>query len=179
MQSLLLVKSFAAEWHQGKWRARDLPEAVGAEIVWERGGRYVLGCATLFPDGSEISLNTRIRGTVLEWPVVLHESAHIIQGHLLGFCGNAWAERQCERDATYGSALLAIPTESAVLLARRRASVRELADYYEVPRALVYMRGALAVVLGEVTGNPTRARASLTSSRRSLDLWQATVARGI
>lgn len=148
-------------------------------MIWEPGGRSVLGCAMLLPDGPEISLNSRIRGTPLEWPVVLHEAAHIIQGDLLGFCGNAWAERQCERDATYGSALLAIPTASAVLLATRRATAPELADYYEVPRALVSMRGALAVLLGEADGDRARARHQLGASRRSLESWMAWTARGI
>lgn len=179
MQSLLQVTAFADQWHQGKWRARDLPEAIGACVEWDRGGRRILGCATLLDDGHEIALNVRIRGTLLEWPVVLHESSHVIQRDLLGFCGNSWAKRQCERNATYGSALLAIPTESAVSLVRHQAGIRELADYYEVPTPLVTMRGALAVVLGEVEGDRERARQQLASSRRSLDAWMARVARDI
>lgn len=179
MQSLLQVKSFADQWHQGKWRARDLPDALGAAVIWDSGGRRVLGCAHMYPEGPEISLNSRIQGTPLEWPVMLHESAHIIQGDLLGFCGNAWAERQCERDATYGSALLAIPSEAAITLVRRRVSIRELADYYEAPTPLVTMRGALAVLLGEVDADRERARHQLAASRRSLESWMARLARGI
>lgn len=179
MLSLDRVGSFADLWHRGQWRARDLPEAIGADLIWAPGGCRVLGSAMLLATGPEIVLNSRIRGTPLEWPVVLHESAHIIQRDLLGFCGNAWAERQCERDATYGSALLAIPTAAAVLLATRRTGAYELADYYAVPRALVYMRGALAVVLGEAPGDRERARQQLAASRRSLESWMTWTARGI
>jgi len=179
MLSLLQVKSFTDQWHQGTWRARDLPDAIGAHVDWEAGGRNILGVATAFPGGSEITLNRRIQGTLLEWPVLLHESAHIIQGDLLGLCGNAWAVRQCERDATYGSSLLAIPSAAAVRFVSRHASVYEMADYYEVPRALVYMRGALAVLMGETDGEPQAARATLAYSRRSLDRWMTAVARSI
>lgn len=179
MESLRQTKLFADRWHRGKWRARNLPEAIGAEVQWDRGGRGILGCATVFPGGAEISLNTRIKGTPLEHFVLMHECAHVIQGDLLGFCGNAWAERQSERDATHGSALLAIPTRAAVQFATRRATAHELAEYYETPRALVYMRGALAVVLGEAPGERDRARFQLTASRRSLSGWMAAVARGI
>lgn len=179
MQSLWQVKSFADEWHRGQWRARDLPDALNADLIWERGGRRILGFALVLPGVSEINLNSRIRGTVLHWPVLLHECSHIIQKHLVGFCGNAWAERQGERDATYGSALLAIPTEAAVKLVDRTATAHDIADYYEVPPALVYMRGALAVVLDEAPGNLVKARAALAASRRSLDHWMAALASGI
>lgn len=179
MQSLLQVKLFSDEWHRGKWRARDLPEAIGAGVVWDSGGRRVLGCAHLYPEGPEISLNKRIRETPLEWPVLLHEAAHVIQRDLLGFCGNAWAARRSEHNATHGSALLAIPAGSAEELVRRHASIRELADYYEVPTQLVTMRGALAVLLSEAAGDPERARQQLAASRRSLESWMARQARGI
>lgn len=179
MQSLLQVKSFADRWHLGKWRARDLPESIGASVKWDDSGRSVLGCATRLLDGPEITLNRRIRGTLLERPVVYHECVHVILCDLLGFCGNGWATRQSERNATHGSSLLAIPTEAAVLLVARRATVTELADYYEVPPALVYMRGALAVLLGEVEGSREHARQQLAASRRSLESWMAHLARGI
>lgn len=179
MRALQSTLSFAREWHKGQWRARDVADFIGAEVKWIRGGPTVLGMAGARPSGGMIVLNQRVRATPLEWPVLLHEAAHIVQGHLLGFCGNAWAERQCERDATYGSAILAIPTESAISFVSRRATVHELADYYEVPRAMIYMRTALAVVLGEASGDVTKARHSLAVSRRSLDSWMAAVARGI
>lgn len=179
MQSLLQVQLFSATWHTGKWRARDLPEAIGAHVEWDEGGRRVLGSAAILPSGPEIVLNKRIRGTLLERPIVNHEGAHLIAGDLLGFSGNAWAERQCERNATYGSSLLAIPTASAVELVRRHASIRELSDYYEVPTPLVTMRGALAVLLGEVEGDRERARQQLAASRRSLEAWMARQARSI
>lgn len=179
MLSLLPVRSFADEWHQGVWRARDLPDALHAEVLWERGGRKILGYALTHPDGRFIVLNDRIRATDLEWPILLHEASHIIQRHLFGFSHNDRLRWWGERDADYGSALLAIPAESAIRFVERRANVQELADYYEVPRALVCIRGALAVVLGEAQGDMSKARATLTMSRRSLHSWMATVARSI
>jgi hypothetical protein len=177
MQSLLQVQSFADRWHRGTWRSRDLPDAIGATVVWEQGGEHILGFAMTLPSGAEINLNSRIRGTPLERPVILHESTHIIQGDVLGFCGNAWIERQGEQNAVYGSSLLAIPTEAAAMFAQRRATVHELADYYEVPRALVYMRGALAVLLEEAEGEREKARQQLAAARRSLESWMAWTAR--
>ena len=179
MQSLLQVTSFASQWHSGKWRARDLPEVIGAEVFWARGGGKILGFAMSLSDGNLIRLNSRIQGTPLETPVVCHEAVHIILGDLLGFCGNAWAERQSERNAIYGSALLAIPRDAAVAFVEHRAAVHELSDQYDVPRALVYMRGALAVLLNEVVGDHVKARISLAASRRSLNSWMAAAARAI
>lgn len=173
------VKSFADEWHSGKWRARDLPDAIGAEVLWEPGGRKVLGFSMVLPGLAEINLNERIRGTPLEAAVIYHECTHVLLRDLVGFCGNEWAERQSERNATYGSAILAIPAADAVAFVQHRATVHELAEAYGVPTSLVYMRGALAVLLDEVEGERSRARASLGSARRSLDNWMTAVARTI
>lgn len=179
MHPLHEVNLFSKRWHTGEWSARTLPDALGAEVVWGRGGSKILGFALAGPDARYMVLNDRVRGTPLEAPLVFHEAAHIIQGDLLGFCGNEWAERQCERNAIYGSALLAIPTEAAVAMVERRATAHELAMHFEVPRPMPYLRSALAVLLGEAPGDRQNARSNLAVARRSLGRWMAWEARGI
>jgi hypothetical protein len=66
-----------------------------------------------------------------------------------------------------------------VAFAERRATVHELAEAFAMPRALVYMRGALAVLLHETAGDVMRARRALTVARTSLDRWMAWLAQRI
>jgi hypothetical protein len=177
--SLAPVTAFADRVHLHEWCVRGLPDELGARIFVGDAGPSLLGAAI---EGRRrvIGLSTRIIGTPLELPVLAHECSHLLLGHGAGCC-SVLTRLRCsdERNATYGSSLLAIPTESAVALVERRATVHELAATYEVPPALVYMRGALAVLLAETDGNRERARQQLAASRRSLESWMAWTARGI
>lgn len=173
------VAAYARHLHRGTWYVHGLPADLGARHVTCEPAPDLLGLA-VHGIRTGIAINAAIVGTPLELPVIAHECAHLLLGHDIGYCSTSLsAQVRPERDAWDGAALLAIPTESAVMFATRRATVHDLADYYEVPPALVYMRGALAVLLGEVEGDRAHARQSLAAARRSLEGWMAAVARGI
>lgn len=174
-----IVADYATRLHSAAWYIRRLPHDLSAALFVRETGPDLLGVAVQGRRRA-IGLNAAIIGTPLELPVLAHECGHLLLGHDLGFCSSSikahWRE---ERAAWDCAAVLAIPSEAAIAFASRRATVHDLADYYEVPPAMVYMRGALAVLLGETDGQREWARQQLASSRRALDAWMRHQARGM
>lgn len=173
------VSAFAQQVHQHEWCVQRLPTELGARRFVREVAPDLLGVAV---QGRRlaIGLNAGIIGTPLELPVLAHECGHLLLGHDIGYCSTVVAAHALEERAAWESAaLLTISRSAAVSLIERRSTVHDLAAVFEVPRALVIMRVALAVLLNEVDGNRERARQQLAYSRRSLESWMARLARDI
>lgn len=177
--TLAPISAFALGLHPRQWCVQGLPHEIGARRFVREADPDLLGVAVQGRRRA-IGLSSAIVGTPLELPVLAHECGHLLLGHDIGYCSlTVRTHVREERAAWEGAALLAIPTEDAVAFAGHRVTVHELAERYEVAPALVYMRGALAVLLGEADGSRERARHHLGAARRSLESWMAWQARTI
>lgn len=171
------VDAFARRLHSRLWCVQGLPTELGARRFVSETGPDLFGVAVQGRTRA-IGLSAAIVGTPLELPVIAHECGHLLLGHDVGFCSLALGVRvRAERDAWAGAALLAIPREAGAALVERRATAHDIAATFDVPRSLVYMRGALAVLLGEAEGRREWARQQLAASRRSLESWMVSVSR--
>lgn len=173
------VATFAKKLHKGTWYVHRLPDDLEARRFVRHIGPDLLGVAA---QGNRrgIGLNAAIVGTPLELPVIAHEASHLLLGHDIGYCSTVFsAHAREERDAWAGAALLSITREAGIALTQQRITAAEISDEFSVPFPLVYMRGALAVLLGETDGDRAWARHQMAAARTSLERWTAWLARSL
>ncbi len=73
----------------------------------------------------------------------MHEFSHILLGHpnsLHVSTYSPWAHTRQEREADMGAAIILVPLSAATRLAREGATVRELADRFEVTQYIAWLR---------------------------------------
>ncbi len=111
---------------------------MGAQLIVVPGGTSILG-ASLRSDWS-IGINDRIVGSELEWPVVLHETGHLLtfpRSPLAAGCQPNWRHTRGEVLAWCGAGRLSVSALQGAQIDRQEATLAEIAVVNGVPPELV------------------------------------------
>ena len=151
-QSLHRAIDFAQRWHRGEWSIATLPRDLGAGFETGPAAPVALGASITRQDGRRgIALNEGLVGTASFVPVLAHECGHLFQPSVtVGLCRSSVQMSRREREAWWIAAILAVPLDAVRTVRLWGDDPSVVASQLDLPRALVAMRKALALLFGEL-----------------------------